>query len=198
MINLLPPEEKRQLAAARSNTLLLRYSVLTFSIVCLLVLEVIGMNFVVDASSVQNNATIAENEKKTAGYSEEKKEADQFASDLKIARTILGKQISYTDLIFTVANSLPQGSILESLSIDPASFGTSTSLAVRTDTATKAIEVKTALQNVKINEKVPLFTSVSFMSVIDSRDSGGSSTSSTSYPFTAQFNVVYSKDALIQ
>ena len=109
MINLLPPEEKRLLAAARTNTLLLRYSMLTLSVVCLLVLEVIGMNLVVDASSVQNKAIIAENEKKTADYSKEKKQADQFTADLKIAKSILSKQISYTTLIFTVANCLPQG-----------------------------------------------------------------------------------------
>ena len=198
MINLLPPEEKRLLAAARTNTLLLRYSMLTLSVVCLLVLEVIGMNLVVDASSVQNKAIIAENEKKTADYSKEKKQADQFTADLKIAKSILSKQISYTTLIFTVANCLPQGSTLESLSIDPTSFGTSTILAVRTDTAEKAIAVKTALQNVKVNNTVPLFTSVSFKSVIDSRDAGNVSASAVNYPFTVQFDVIYSKDALTQ
>ncbi len=195
MINLLPPEEKRELAASRTNTLLLRYSVLTLGVVILLVLEVIGMNLVVDLGSAQNQAIIQENERQTASYSDIKKEADQFTSDLKIAKTILSKQFSYTTLMFTVANSLPEGSVLESLSIDPSSFGTKTSLIVRTDSAQKAISVKTALQEAKVNKTVPLFTSVSFQSVTDTREEDSPP---PKYPFTAQYNVIYSKDALTQ
>jgi hypothetical protein len=66
MINLLPPDDKKQLAAARTNTLLARYSVLLSIIVVFLALEVVGMYLVVDAGTAQNESIIAENEKKTA------------------------------------------------------------------------------------------------------------------------------------
>lgn len=192
MINLLPPEEKRQLAAARTNTLLARYSVLTAIIVGLLALEIVGMYFFVDAGTAQNEATIQENEQKTASFSDTKRESEAFTANLATAKYILGKQVPYTSLIFALAGSLPEGSVIDTVALDPATFGTPTTLTVKTTSYNKAISVKTSLQDAKFNKSTPLFSSVSFQSVSSSEDT------TTPYRYTAIFNVTYSKELLSQ
>ncbi len=189
VINLLPPEEKRQLVAARSNSLLLRYSVLMLVVVGFLLLEVVGMNFVVDAGTAENNVIIAENKEKTKEYASSQEQAATFASDLKTAQYILNKQVPYTTIIFTLANNLPAGSIIESLSIDPSTFGNPTILTFKTKTPADAIAVKAALQKTVIND-APLFSSVKFESVLTNEAAG------TAYPFNATYSVVYSKKVL--
>lgn len=190
MINLLPLEEKRQLAAARTNTLLLRYSVLLSVIIVFLALEVVGMYFVVNAGTAQNQATIQDNQQRTATYAGTKQASDSFTANLATAKYILGKQVPYTTLIFSLANSLPEGSVLATLSLDPATFDTPTSITVNTTSYNKAIEVKTALQNIKVNGTTPLFSSVNFESVAASSDTN------TKYGYVAILNVTYSKAVL--
>lgn len=191
MINLMPPEDRKQLAAARTNTLLLRYTVLLGIVIAFLVLEMVGMYFVISAGKARDEATIQDNDQKTVAYDTVKKQAEEFRTNLATAKYILGKQIPYTTLILTLANNLPSGAVLDKLSIDPTTFGTPTTLTVKTDSYDRSIAVKTALQNTKING-TPLFSSVSFQSV------NSQTTPGESYPMTAVYNVTYSKAVLTQ
>lgn len=191
MINLLPPDEKRQLVASRTNSLLLRYSILLSVFVAVLAVEIVGMSFVVDLGKSQNETVIQENEAKTASYANIKQQTEAFRSNLATAKYILDKQVPYTTLIFSLANSLPPGATIDVLSIDPAAFGTPTTLTVSTTSYQKAIDVKNSLQNAKVNGTTPLFTSVSFQSVTASE-------STSNYPFAAVYNITYSKAALTQ
>lgn len=191
MINLLPPDDKKQLVASRTNSLLLRYSVLLGIFVAVLAVEIVGMTFVVDLGKSQNEAVIQENEAKTAGYAATRQKSEAFRSNLATAKYILDKQVPYTTLIFALAGSLPAGAVINTLSIDPATFGTSTTITVNTTSYQKAIDVKNSLQNAKVNNTTPLFTSVSFQSV-------AASESASNYPYTAVYNITYSKAALTQ
>ena len=191
MIILLPPDDKKQLVASRTNSLLLRYSILLSVFVAALAIEIVGMSFVVNLGKSQNETIIQENEAKTVGYTATRQKAEAFRSNLATAKYILDKQVPYTTLIFSLANSLPSGAVIDTLSIDPATFGTPTMLTVNTTSYQKAIDVKNSLQNAKVNTTTPLFTSVSFQSVTASE-------SASDYPFTAVYNITYSKAALTQ
>ena len=190
MINLLPVEDQRQLAAARTNTLLLRYTVLLSVFVVMLIIEILGVYVVVNIGKAQNQNTISENEAKAASYASIKQQADTFRTNLATAKYILDKQIPYTTLMLALSQSLPDGSVIDKLSIDPATFGTPSTLTVKTTSYDKAIAVKTSLQNAKVGNN-PLFTSVSF-------DSVSAGDSQSQYPFTAVYNVTYSKAVLTQ
>ena len=190
MINLMPPEERRQLAAARTNTILLRYTIIMGVLICVIILELLAMYFVINLGKAQNESTISSNTTKTQQYLPVQQQADTFNTNLKTAKYILSKQTPYTDLITSIANCLPKGAVINTLELDPATFGTPTTLTVMTTSYQKAIDIKTSLQNAKMLGKTPLFTSVSFQSI--SQQQGGSS----SYPFTAIYNITYSKEAL--
>ncbi|HSW92466.1 MAG TPA: hypothetical protein VLH14_01140 [Patescibacteria group bacterium] len=190
MINLLPKEDQRQLAAARTNTLLFRYTILLSVFVVVLVIEILGVYVVVNIGKTQNQNTISENNTKAAGYASVKQQADTFRSNLATAKYILDKQVPYTTLMLALSQSLPSGSVIDKIALNPTAFGTPTTLTVRTTSYDKAIAVKTSLQNAKVGSAA-LFTSVSF-------DSVSSGDNQTPYPFTAVYNVTYSKAALAQ
>lgn len=191
MINLLSPEDKRQLAAARTNSLLLRYTILLSIVIGVLILEMAGVAVFLNLDKSRNEAAIQENEAKTASYSQVKIQAGEFQNNLATAKYILGKQVPYSTLILALANNLPSNAVLDNLTIDPATFGQGTTLTVQTTSYNRAITVKTALQNIKIDD-VPLFTSVSFSSVSASTDPGAK------YRYTAIYEVVYSQAVLPQ
>jgi hypothetical protein len=190
MINLLPPEDQRQLAAARTNTLLFRYTILLSVFVVMLVVEILAVYVVVNIGKSQSENTISENNAKAASYASVKQQADTFRSNLATAKYILDKQVPYTNLMLALSQSLPSGAVIDKLALDPATFGTPTNLTVKTTSYDKAIAVKTSLQNAKVGN-TPLFTSVSF-------DSVSAGDGQTKYPFTAIYNVTYSKAALAQ
>jgi len=190
MINLLPKEDQRQLTAARTNTLLFRYTILLSIFVVALVIEILGVYVVVNIGKTQNQNTISENNTKAASYASVKQQADTFRSNLATAKYILDKQVPYTTLMLALSQSLPSGSVIDKIALNPTAFGTPTTLTVRTTSYDKAIAVKTSLQNAKVGDTA-LFTSVSF-------DSVSSGDNQTQYPFTAVYNVTYSKAALSQ
>lgn len=190
MINLMPPEERKQLAAARTNSLLMRYVILTGIVIGVLIVEMVAVYFIVSVGQAGNEAIIADNTKKTVQYTGVKNEADEFRSNLSTAKFILGRQVPYTTLMLAIANNLPAGAALDKLVIDPATFGTPTTLNIQTESYSRAIEVKTALQNAKVGD-VPIFSSVSFQSVAST-----DSEQATSLPYNAIYNVTYSKAAL--
>lgn len=190
MINLLPADDQRQIAAARTNTLLLRYTILLGVFVVILVLEILAVYIVMDLGKTQNQATIKENNAKASGYANVKQQATEFRTNLATAKYVLDKQVPYTTLMLAIAQNLPGGAVLDKLSIDPTTFGTPTSLTVNTNSYAAAISVKASLQNAKVND-VPLFSSVSFqsVSVVENKASN---------PYTAIYSVVYSKAVLAQ
>ena len=152
-------------------------------------MEIAGMYFIVDLGKQQSEITIQDNEAKTVGYAATRQKTEAFRSNLATAKYILDKQVPYTNLIFSLAKGLPSGAVINTLSIDPVTFGTPTTLIVNTTSYQKAIDVKNSLQNAKVNDKTPLFSSVSFQSVTVSD-------STSSYPYTATYNITYSKAAL--
>ena len=191
MINLLSTNDQRQLAAARTNSLILRYILMMSIMIVVLALEMLGVYFLLSSDKARNEAMIIDNQQKASGYNTVTAQANKFRSDLAISKYILDKQAPYSSLILAIAQALPTGAVLDGLSITPANFGVPTSLIVQTDTSETAIRVKTQLQDVMFNNK-HIFSDVSFESI----SAPGAAAGSTSY--RATYRVTYSKDMLLQ
>ena len=184
MINLLAPDDRRQLAAARTNTLLRRYVFLLGLVLAVLMMEIAGVYVFLGVDKARNEAAIIESESKTTEYAQIRQDASSFRSNLATAKYILDKQVDYTSLIVGVANALPNDAVIDSLSLNPETFGTPSTLTIHTSSYGLAIDVKSRLQ------KSPLFSDVSFQSVAKEEDS------TSPRPFTAIYNVTFAKDAL--
>jgi Tfp pilus assembly protein PilN len=181
MINLLPPEEKRQLKAARTNTLLIRYNVFLLSAVVFLGIAV-GITYVY-LTNTKGSAEllISENKAKVSDYAVVESEAQQFRSNLTTAKQILDSEVTYTKVMLAIAALLPNGTVLDKLSLDAQTFGTPTALSAQAKSYDTALKLKEAFQN------SPLFSDVNFQSIVSSTNSA--------YPLTVNLNVTIKKDA---
>ncbi len=180
MINLLPPTYKKQLVASRTNTLLRRYVVLLLILVGVILAEISAVYFFIAAERRSNQETVDHNTRKTAEYANVKQQATTFRTNLKTAKTILDQQVSYTQLIKIIADRLPANVIIDQLSIDPATFGTPTTLSIRAKNYNDAINLRNRLNDSTI------FSSVSFQS-ITLQEKGGT------YPYVSVFSVTFRK-----
>lgn len=82
MINLLPQQEKKQIRAARTNVVLLRYSMLSFGAVIFLLGAVLVANFYLDTSEALAEEAIQDNVAKEGQYAQVKSQAESFRSEL--------------------------------------------------------------------------------------------------------------------
>ena len=180
MINLLPAEEKRQLHAARTNTLLIRYNILLVVIVAFSVLAV-AVTYVYLSNTEQNaKATLQGNEARVSQYASVQTEATQFRQNLAVAKQILDNEVSYSSVILQIAQVIPSGVVLQSLDLDSHTFGSETTLTAEARDYNSALALKDACS------KSPLFSDVHFQSITNIGSSGA-------YPITVDLNVVIKK-----
>jgi len=184
MINLLPPEEKRQLRAARANTLLIRYNIALIASTAFLGMAMGVVYVYLGNAKANSEQIITDNKAKASGYAAVESQANVFRSNLTIAKQILGNEVTYSKVILAIANLLPAGTTLDKLSLDSATFGTPTTLSAQAKSYESALALKNAFQ------KSTLFSDVHFQSI-----TSNVGTQSGAYPFTVNLDVTIKKDA---
>lgn len=182
MINLLPPENKKQIRAARANRLLIRYNFLLMGAVAFLMLATGVVYIYLTNTKSSTEQTILENNQKVSSYAVAQAQANSFKSNLTTAKQILDKEVTYTKVILEIAHLLPAGVTLNTLALDSKTFGTETTLVANAKSYEAALSLKDAFQNSS------LFTNVHFQSI-----SSGDTT--TAYPYVVNLNVTIQKDA---
>ncbi len=183
MINLLPENEKRQLHAARTNTLLVRYNIGLFVAVVFLGIAMAFVYFYLGTAKATSEQTIADNKAKAASFASIESQAQLFRSDLAVAKQILDKEVSYTKVILAIANILPGGTILDKLSLDSENFGKPTVLAAQARSYEAALSLKDAFQ------KSPLFSDVHFQSI-----TSNPTAQTSGYPFIVNLDVTIKRE----
>lgn len=182
MINLLPPEEKRQLRAARSNTLLIRYNILLLSVVGFMGIAVAITFVFLNATQQGAKQTIAENNTQVAQYASVQSQAEQFKQHLATAKQILDNEVTYSKVVLEISQLIPGGVVLENLGLDSETFGTETTLVAQAKSYSSALALKDSF------EKSSLFSDVHFQSIT-------AGNTQTSYPITVNLNITIKKDA---
>jgi len=184
MINLLPHEEVRQLRAARTNVLLLRYNFLLLTAAIFLLIAVGVTYFQLSNSKALAEASISENDARSSSFAPIASQAEQFRTNLGIAKQILDREVTYTKVILAIAKVLPSGVVLENLNLDSQTFGTPTTLVAHAKDYASALALKDSFQTSK------LFSDVHF-----ERIATGDSTANANYPVTVNLSVTIIKDA---
>lgn len=131
MINLLPPKLQKEIRAARSNTLLLRYVILLIGSLVFLLVALLATYMSLSTTASQADATKEENERKAIGFTETQAAASQLRSNLAAAKTLFESETRYSLALVRLSNLLPDGSALDSLQLSPSSFTESMALTVR-------------------------------------------------------------------
>lgn len=123
MINLIDPEDRRQLRAARLNVKLFRFVVLSL-IVILGVGAVYGTGFWL-ALSDRAEATTKhqESEEQLAHYADAASKAAAYRQDLTVAKQILGGGMTFSTFLTDLGALMPPNTIVANLSISTKTGG---------------------------------------------------------------------------
>ncbi len=184
MINLLPDEHKKQIRAGRTNVLLVRYFAMLAVAIILLSGLVVGSYAVLNTSRSAAQAKVDDNEKQVDDYQQVRDDSEQFRSDLATAKAIMDNEVTYSKLIYKIADAVPANVVLESLELDSEKLGSSATMNASARSYTDAV----ALKNAFIEDE-QLFSDVSF-DTLDYTDGGGE------YPIKVNLSVVIRKEAL--
>jgi Tfp pilus assembly protein PilN len=182
MINLLPKEEKRQLHAARSNTLLIRYNIFLLGVVAFMGIAIAITYVYLNTTKQKAEQTVQANDSKVTQYSSVQAQATLFRQHLATAKQILDNEVTYSRVVVDIARLIPSGVVLENLALDSQTFGTETTLVALAKNYDSALALKDSFG------KSSLFSDVHFQSIT----SGGTD---TSYPVTVNLNITIKKDA---
>lgn len=183
MINLLPDDTKRDIRAARSNVVLLRYNFITIAAIALLAIFC-GLFYVLLSVS-QSSATSksSTNTAEAATYKNVRQQAEEYSNNLKIASQILDKGVNYTSVIFAISSLLPSGVILDNLTLNATDFDKQLIFSAKAKTTNDATRLKDSFQ------KSTMFTNVFLQNVTDS----SSDPAPGEYPITVTFSAKLSK-----
>ncbi|OYX42125.1 hypothetical protein B7Y94_04105 [Candidatus Saccharibacteria bacterium 32-49-12] len=168
MINLLPPDDKRQIKAGRANVLLIRYCIASGLLAVLLFALVGIVYYMMENSKKVAEATIEESKSRSAKYDQVQLKAQEFSNNLKIASSILGKEVRYSEIAVKIAQSLPEGIALQSLELNAETFGQPTTLNATGRSYDDAIRLKTAFE-----QQSDYFENVHLVSVSQGGGSSG-------------------------
>ena len=189
MINLLSPERKRDIRAARVNVMLVRYCVMLMFL-GVLVSAVYATGFwIVSNDEKATDARLASLASQTQVYTKVENQADTFRNNLAIAKSILSKETSYSDFLITLARDIPAGAVLTSLTVGDSSTATASApksttinIQARTTSYAKILELKNNL------EQSPLFENVNIVSAA-TQETTNPTGAEAHYPYTTTLNV---------
>lgn len=184
MINLLPEFDKKEIRAGRINNLLVRYTIIMVILLIVMAIEFFLAYLYMQYTEDTKKAAISDNQTKSQEIATKQLEITDFRQNLSTAKQILDKQVDYSAIILEVSSLIPKGVVLEQLTIDPTTFGTSTTLTAQATGATTTRQLKKTL------EESAYFSDVHF-DTIKSEQSGD-----TRYPYTATLSVTFKKELL--
>ncbi len=150
MINLLPQEKRSEVLASQSNTLLLRYCFATLGLAVLLMLLTGLVYMVLKSSQASTEQRLSQALSQTVQYNEIQKEADEFRSNLAVAKTVLDSGTDYSRILITIAQELPPNVSLASINLSPDSLNSPMSLEINGENELDALSLKSAFERSKI------------------------------------------------
>jgi len=195
MINLIDPERKRDIAAARANVRLLQYCIMMVSLAALITL-IYGAGFwLIHQDEQAVNQRLDEQSSQSQKYVEVQKEAEAFRKNLTVAKRILGVETTYSSFLTTLGADMPSGAVLTNLTIGkaPAVKGKPTNamvLEARATDYTTVLELKRKLEESK------LFEDVNILSTTRPESIAGLSGLEARYPYQVTLNVKLSAKAV--
>ncbi|HEX6461878.1 MAG TPA: PilN domain-containing protein [Candidatus Saccharimonadales bacterium] len=180
MINLLPPEQKKEYRAARMNTILRQYFTLLLVAIAVVVVIFGGSLYLNMLNKQSYEQILADNNKKLTDLSEVREKTATFNKNISDARKVFNAQISLSDAMVKFAEAMPRGTVLTGLTLDAQSTSKPLNLTARVDSFSKAGVLEA---NFKAS---PYFKQVTVASVTNTSGSG----SDNRYPYTVSLTVL--------
>lgn len=181
MINLLPAVEKREIAAGRTNRLLLRFIVMLGIFAVIIALLFAAMFLFLMSEKDAASRRIEDGNRRIAELKTEQSEVDNFTNDLKTIKDILDNKVDYSDAVYRVAATLPTSTIVPSLDLSVETVGQNYEITAAAKDQDSIHRLKEAFNS------SPFFTNARFNQVARNDES-------PSYPYTITMTVTPTKE----
>lgn len=188
VINLLPYEYKSDIRAARTNVILVRYIAILVCAAIVLGGLVGGVVYTLNGTKAIADEKVAENQARVAAFQSIKSEADSFRADIATAKSILDSSVSFSRLIYKIADAIPPNVVLDELPLDPSTFGTSITLNASAKSFNDATKLRDAFK-----QNSQIFSNVQLQNI---RSESAASGAGGAYPVKVTVSVVINKGAL--
>lgn len=168
MINLLSLADKKELRAARRNTVWARYTFLVLTLlVAVNIILALTIFFIQNQARAYEERIASNKQLSNLQFSETKTKAETFKKDLATAKAILESETNYSTVIVNIARTIPSGCVLESLSLSSQFFDTAQTLSFKCLGPSDILRLKTALE-----KNTDVFNNVNIVSTTTASGSG--------------------------
>lgn len=186
MINYLPPDQKKQLRAARTNVLLFRYNIGLIFVASFLTLATLTVFLLLSSEKKAAEDMITANQSRASNFSSVQARADSFRKDLSDAKAIFDNEILYSKIYLEIAGILPAGTALEALDLNESQLGTPLSLSFKIKGEQQAASLLSAFKH------STMFGGAASYGTLKAN----TGTDSASYPYIISINVTIDKGAV--
>lgn len=182
MINLLPYETKNQLKAAHTNGVLIKY-LLIVGFAGLFLVVTCGASYLILESLRPNASANSIQTNSSADHDQAVAKVASINNSFRTAKTILGSQVPYSDILVDIAKSLPNGTIIDKLDINSNTINSGLSLKIYAKSSDISTQIKESFQ------KSTLLSNFNIQSVETSQSNP------SGYPVTINATVNIKKDS---
>jgi Tfp pilus assembly protein PilN len=163
MINLLPTDSKEEIRAARTNLILVRYIIILVAAVAFIMGAMYATYAVLGFTKQNSEQIIESNDVKADVYSTTKAQVDTLSASLAQTKLLFDEEVKYSKVFVNIAQSMPAGTVFGKIALTDASFkGSPTTAKVYAKTSADAVMLRQNFQ------KSPMFTNVTFQSIVES------------------------------
>src|SRR5579871_2286528 len=119
MINLLPPERRQAIRYGQTNGVLLSWIAgFGLAILGLLIILAGGWIYINQQSkNLQSDINTSQNQLTAQNLSQVQKNASEISGDLKVVNQVLGSEVRFSDLLVSIGQIMPPGTVLNSLTL---------------------------------------------------------------------------------
>lgn len=193
MINLLPPDAKKNILYARRNMVLARWLVAIFAgLIGIIVTVAAGQYYLnLSAKSYAAEAEKTQQMLKAQKLDETNKRVTEISSSMKLMVQVLSRQVLFSDLIRQIGAVIPPGASLTNLTINKLEGGI--------DLQFKATDYQTSTQ-IQVNLEDPhnrIFEKADIININCQSSDGNSDVAEqidTKYPCTVNVRALFAKD----
>ena len=156
MINLLPTETKKELRSSITNVRLINYIITLLAGTIFLGMVSTAAYLVLVSTKEAAENTITLNAQRSESYSSVKARFNALKTSVDSAGAILSNETNYSKILTQFAAVVPEGVIVETLTLNDASFTTPTTITAYAKTNEIALGFKEKLSNSNIASGVKL------------------------------------------
>lgn len=145
MINLLPYDMKKQLKAARLNSILLRYTIVLLASIVFLLLIGLGLNMYLQMTKDSIKQQVSQVTDSSMTIAEINTRLTNIQQQVSSVKTIVDSSINYGKILIGLGQALPAGVILDSINLSNTTISKPMELTFYAKTNQAANNLKASL-----------------------------------------------------